>query len=198
MQFNSIERNTTTPAQSSASSSQQQSVHPAVVDEPISSPLVATHEVLQPLVPVVRVMDDIVAPLVNSPAPAKHKVTRTSCTPTRPSKSKLELIKSSTSQLQKTSNQQNSKVSKRTKVKAKPEQRKKAKSKTNTATADDSFEVERILACKKDGRGKPVQYLVKWKGYNASHNSYVDVKDMVGCDLIIAQYGRITNKRSRK
>jgi hypothetical protein len=42
----------------------------------------------------------------------------------------------------------------------------------------EEYEVEAILDSRRHGRGRKVQYLVKWKGYPNSDNEWVDWKDM--------------------
>ena len=43
---------------------------------------------------------------------------------------------------------------------------------------EEEYEVEEILDSRKHGRGRKVQYLVKWKGYPSSDNQWVNWNDM--------------------
>ena len=43
---------------------------------------------------------------------------------------------------------------------------------------EEEYEVEEILDSRKHGRGRKVQYLVKWKGYPSSDNQWVNWDDM--------------------
>ena len=43
---------------------------------------------------------------------------------------------------------------------------------------EEEYEVEEILDSRRYGRGRKVQYLVKWKGYPSSDNQWVNWDDM--------------------
>jgi hypothetical protein len=43
---------------------------------------------------------------------------------------------------------------------------------------EDKYEVEQVLSSRRHGRGRKVQYLVKWKGYPDSDNKWVNWDDM--------------------
>ena len=43
---------------------------------------------------------------------------------------------------------------------------------------EEEYEIEEILQSRKFGRGRKVQYLVKWKGYPDSENQWVDWNDL--------------------
>ena len=43
---------------------------------------------------------------------------------------------------------------------------------------EEEYEIEEILQSRKYGRGRKVQYLVKWKGYPDSENQWVDWNDL--------------------
>jgi hypothetical protein len=52
---------------------------------------------------------------------------------------------------------------------------------------EEQYEVERILDSRQHGRGRQVQYLVKWKGYPDSDNQWVKWQDLNAPELI-AEY----------
>jgi hypothetical protein len=43
---------------------------------------------------------------------------------------------------------------------------------------EEEYEVEQVLSSRRHGRGRKVQYLVKWKGYPDSDNEWVNWDDM--------------------
>ena len=49
---------------------------------------------------------------------------------------------------------------------------------------EEEYEVEEILQLRKFGRGRKVQYLVKWKGYPGSDNQWVDWDDLHTDEMI--------------
>ena len=49
---------------------------------------------------------------------------------------------------------------------------------------EEEYEVEEILQSRKSGRGRKVQYLVKWKGYPESDNQWVDWDDLHADEMI--------------
>jgi len=53
---------------------------------------------------------------------------------------------------------------------------------------EPEWEVEQILQSRRFGRTKKKQYLVRWKGYSPSHDSWVDKSDMNAEDLITDFY----------
>ena len=48
----------------------------------------------------------------------------------------------------------------------------------NLINGEEEYKVEEILQSWKSGRGRKVQYLVKWKGYPKSENQWVDWNDL--------------------
>ena len=52
---------------------------------------------------------------------------------------------------------------------------------------EEEYEVERILDSRRHGRGRKIQYLVKWKGYPDSDNQWVDWND-VHADEALEQF----------
>ena len=48
----------------------------------------------------------------------------------------------------------------------------------------EEYEVEEIINSRRIGHNKKLQYLVRWKGYPSSDNSWVDKKDMHTPELI--------------
>ncbi len=54
---------------------------------------------------------------------------------------------------------------------------------------EEEYEVERIINSCQFGRGRHVQYLVKWKGYPDSDNQWIKWQDVNAPDLI-AEYQR--------
>jgi hypothetical protein len=49
---------------------------------------------------------------------------------------------------------------------------------------EEEYEVETVLASRRFGRGKKLQYLVKWKGYPDSDNQWIDKEDIFADDAI--------------
>ena len=52
---------------------------------------------------------------------------------------------------------------------------------------EEEFEVEQILDMKQMGRGRKTHYLVKWKGYPTSDNSWEPEKNL-NTDELIAEF----------
>ena len=50
---------------------------------------------------------------------------------------------------------------------------------------EEEYEVEEILQSRKAGRGRKVQYLVKWKGYPELDNQWVDWNDLHAEEVIV-------------
>ncbi|KAH7924158.1 hypothetical protein BV22DRAFT_1013884 [Leucogyrophana mollusca] len=60
---------------------------------------------------------------------------------------------------------------------------------------DEEYEIEAIIDHKRSGSGGGgFGYLVKWKGYAAEHNSWVDEKDAGNSSELIAEYWRKLGK----
>jgi hypothetical protein len=53
-----------------------------------------------------------------------------------------------------------------------------------TIDGDEEYEVEDILMHRETGRHRKLQYLVKWKGYPSSENSWVDSKDLHAPEIL--------------
>ena len=49
---------------------------------------------------------------------------------------------------------------------------------------EEEYEVESIRDTRRKGRGKTLQYLVHWKGYPSSEDSWVDHKDLNAPELL--------------
>jgi hypothetical protein len=49
---------------------------------------------------------------------------------------------------------------------------------------EEEYEVERIVASRRFGRGRKLQYLIKWKGYPDAENQWVDKEDVFAEDAI--------------
>src|ERR1700744_1670275 len=56
-------------------------------------------------------------------------------------------------------------------------------------SGSEEFEVEKILDAKKRGRGRKLHYLIKWKGYPTSDNSWEKAED-VHTDELIAEFNK--------
>src|SRR5882762_9395429 len=54
---------------------------------------------------------------------------------------------------------------------------------------EEEYEVEHVISSRQFGRGRQVQYLVKWKGYPNSDNQWIKWQDVNAPDLI-AEYQR--------
>ena len=50
--------------------------------------------------------------------------------------------------------------------------------------SEEEYEIENILDARWHGRGRKLQYLVHWKGYPHSDNSWIDHKDLHAPDLL--------------
>ena len=53
---------------------------------------------------------------------------------------------------------------------------------------EEEYEIEAILNTRRYGRKKTLQYLIHWKGYPHSDNSWVDHKDLHAPDLLKEYY----------
>ena len=53
-----------------------------------------------------------------------------------------------------------------------------AQSPPNLINGEEEYEVEQILDARRHGRGRKVQYLIKWKGYPDSDNQWVNWDDL--------------------
>src|SRR5712672_1667201 len=49
---------------------------------------------------------------------------------------------------------------------------------------EEEWEVEQIPGKRHFGRGKKLQYLVRWKGYSPAHNQWVDKSDITAKELV--------------
>src|SRR5712672_2795085 len=49
---------------------------------------------------------------------------------------------------------------------------------------EEEWEVEQILGKRHFGRGKRLQYLVRWKGYSPAHDQWINKEDMAADDLV--------------
>ena len=54
---------------------------------------------------------------------------------------------------------------------------------------EEEYEIEEILQSRKHGRGRKIQYLVKWQGYPDSENQWVDWDDL-HADEALADFKR--------
>jgi hypothetical protein len=52
---------------------------------------------------------------------------------------------------------------------------------------EEEYEVEKIIDKKKKGRGRRTYYLVKWKGYSASENSW-ELAENLRADELVAEF----------
>src|SRR5258708_10709870 len=50
---------------------------------------------------------------------------------------------------------------------------------------EEEYEVEKILDHRKFGRGRKLQYLIKWKGYPDSENQWVDKRDVFTEEAVV-------------
>jgi Chromo (CHRromatin Organisation MOdifier) domain len=63
---------------------------------------------------------------------------------------------------------------------------------------EEEWEVERILGKRHHGRGRKLQYLVRWKGYAPAHDQWIDRSDMNASELIDAYETRQTERPPRR
>ena len=59
---------------------------------------------------------------------------------------------------------------------------------------EEEYEVEVILGSRRHGRGRKLQYLVKWKGYSEAENQWVDAKD-IHTDQLLQQFRQTLSRR---
>ena len=52
------------------------------------------------------------------------------------------------------------------------------------------WEVETILNSRRTGRWKKLSYLVSWKGYNASYNSWEPVENLSNARALVEEFHR--------
>ena len=57
---------------------------------------------------------------------------------------------------------------------------------------EEEYEVEAILDTRRHGRGQKLQYLVHWKGYPNSNNSWVNHSDLNAPELLKEYYSTST------
>ena len=62
---------------------------------------------------------------------------------------------------------------------------------------EETYNVEKLLDFKEDKKGKQ-KFLVKWKGYPASENSWEPAENLVGCDEVIQAYHERRKNKKRK
>ena len=53
---------------------------------------------------------------------------------------------------------------------------------------EGEYEVEQVLDSRRSGRGKQLQYLLKWKGYSKAHNSWEPADQVHATELIKNYY----------
>jgi hypothetical protein len=61
----------------------------------------------------------------------------------------------------------------------------------------EEWEVEQILASRRSGKGRTLQYLVQWKGYSDAHNSWEPSEEIHAPQLIAAFYSRYPRATQR-
>src|SRR5712671_102828 len=54
----------------------------------------------------------------------------------------------------------------------------------NIIEGEEEWEVEQVLGKRHFGRGKRLQYLVRWKGYSPAHDQWINKEDMAADDLV--------------
>jgi len=54
--------------------------------------------------------------------------------------------------------------------------------------SEEEYEIENILDAQRHSRGQKLQYLVHWKGYPHSDNSWIDYKDLHAPDALADFY----------
>jgi hypothetical protein len=60
---------------------------------------------------------------------------------------------------------------------------------------EEEYEIESIIRTKRQGQGKKLQYLVHWKGYPNSNDSWVDHEDLNAPELLKEFYSQSTMAR---
>ena len=71
---------------------------------------------------------------------------------------------------------------------------KNTKTQNNIAIKQETYKIKKILAEKTNGTGRTL-YLVKWKGYNHSENTWEPIENLEGAQETLADYwqrGRTT------
>jgi hypothetical protein len=63
---------------------------------------------------------------------------------------------------------------------------------------EEEYEVERILDMKQKGRGHKTHYLIKWKGYPTSDNSWEPEENVTATKLITEFKTRKNKAKGRK
>ena len=53
---------------------------------------------------------------------------------------------------------------------------------------EENYEVEKIIDTRVVGRWKKRQFLVRWKGYDRSHDTWESVEELVGCKDVLLEY----------
>src|SRR5712675_1276152 len=61
---------------------------------------------------------------------------------------------------------------------------------------EEEWEVEQVLGKRHFGRGRKLQYLVRWKGYSPAHDQWIDRRDLHANDLISEYESRTPPRRS--
>ena len=64
----------------------------------------------------------------------------------------------------------------------------------NLIDGEEEYEVEAILGSRCYGRGRKLQYLVKWKGYSEAENWWINAKD-VHADQLLEQFQQTLSRR---
>jgi Chromo (CHRromatin Organisation MOdifier) domain len=55
---------------------------------------------------------------------------------------------------------------------------------------EEEYEVEQVMNLRQWGRGKKLQYLLRWKGYSHAHDSWQDATDVHALELVAAYHRR--------
>jgi hypothetical protein len=58
---------------------------------------------------------------------------------------------------------------------------------------DEIFTVHKILKMREENG--VVTYLIKWRGFNAKHNSWEPEGNLIGCDLLVEEFKRAQRQK---